>query len=106
MKKITKTAEELRRDELVMEVRVCKDTIESIVRKLKRRQQAMNLLPEFSEEYKEYGSLVKQGKCELVVAMRTYEDSRKILGEHCKTYKLAGNTFIPAMELLELFAEK
>ena len=105
MKKIVKTAEELRRDELVMEVRSHKETMESLVRNMRRRQRAMELLPEFSEEYKEYESLVKHGKCELVLAMRNYEASREILGEHCKTYKLAGNTFIPAMDLLGILAD-
>lgn len=106
MKKIVKTAEELRRDELVMEVREHKNTMESIVRELKRKQQAMKLLPESSKEYEQYNSLVSHGKYDLISAMHSYESAREILAEHCKTYHLAGNTFIPAIELLELLAEK
>lgn len=106
MKKIVKTQEETRRDELVMEVRKRKDYIEGTVRTIKRRQIAMSMLPEFTREYEHYATLLDEDKCVLVSAMRGYETAREMLGEHCRTFNLAGNTFIPAYELLELYAEK
>ena len=106
MRKIVKTPEEIRRDELVLDVRHRKEYIEGTVIHIKRRQKAMSMLPEFTREYERFATLVEEDKCVLVSAMRGYETARETLGNYCRQYNLAGNTFIPAMELLEILAEK
>ena len=106
MKKIIKTPEEIRRDELICDVRDKKEYIESTVLHIRRRQKAMSMLPEFTREYEQFYILLEEDKCTLALAMRNYETARETLKNHCQQYHLAGNTFIPAMELLEILAEK
>lgn len=106
MKKTIKTAEEAKRDELVIATRNAKDSVEHCVRVINRRQKAMSLLPQESTEYKAFAGDVTEDKWVLVSALRSYERAREELGEHCRAYNLAGNTFISGYELLEIFAEK
>lgn len=106
MKKIVKTAEESKRDELVIATRNAKDKVEHCVRVINRRERAMALLPEFTKEYEHYAILIDEDKCVLVSALRDYDRVREELGEHCRAYHLAGNTFISSYELLEILAEK
>lgn len=106
MKKITKTSEEIRRDDLVLDARHKKEYIERTVLRIRRRQKAISMLPAFTTEYKQFSSLLEEDKCTLALAMRNYETARETLSNHCKQYHLAGNTFIPAMELLEILADK
>lgn len=106
MKKITKTPEEICRDALVLDTRHKKEYIEGTVIRIRREQKAMSMLPESTAEYKQFSALLEEDKCMLVLAMRNYETARKTLGDYCQQYHLAGNTFIPAMELLEILADK
>ena len=106
MKAIIKTPEEIRRDELVLDTRHKKEYIEGTVLHIRRRQKAMSMLPAFTTEYKQFSALLEEDKCTLALAMRNYETVRETLGNHCQQYHLAGNTFISAMELLEILADK
>lgn len=106
MKKIIKTPEEIRRDELVLAMREKKMTLESLICKIKRKQSAMALLPEDIFEYKDFIVEISECKWELVSSIREYEAKREELREHCQTHHLAGNIFIPAYELLEILAER
>ena len=106
MKKITKTAEETKRDELVIATRNAKDKVEHCVRVINRRLKAMAMLPQESAEYKMFADDVTEDKWVLVSVLRSYDRVREELGEHCRTYHLAGNTFISGYELLEILAEK
>ena len=104
--KITKTAEETKRDELVIATRNAKDKVEYCVRVINRRQKAMAMLPQESAEYKMFADDVIEDKWVLVSVLRDYDKVREELDEHCRTYHLAGNTFISGYELLEILAEK
>ena len=106
MKKTIKTPEEIRRDELVLDTRHKKEYIEGTILRIRRRQKVISMLPEFTTEYKQLSALLEEDKCALVFVMRNYETTREALKNHCQQYHLAGNTFIPAMELLEILAEK
>ncbi len=106
MKKVVKTPEEIRRDELVLEMRNKKLGLEHLTRTIKRKQGAMAMLPENTMEYKDFSTDLFEHKWKLVSSIRDYEAKREELREHCQTYHLAGNTFIPAYELLEILAER
>ena len=106
MKKITKTAEDTKRDELVIATRNAKDKVEYCVRVINRRQKAMAMLPQESAEYKMFAGDVTEDKWVLVSALRSYDRVREELSEHCRAYHLAGNTFLSGYELLEILAEK
>ena len=106
MRKIVKTPEEIRRDELVLIMREKKMALESLVRKIKRKQSAMVMLPKNIMEYDKFSAEIAKCKWELVTSIREYEAKREELREHCQTYHLAGNTFISAYELLEIFTEE
>jgi hypothetical protein len=106
MKKIVKTTEEIRRDELVLIMREKKMALESLTRKIKRKQVAMTLLPENTLEYKNFAAEILEHKWKLVYSIREYETKREELREHCQTHHLAGNTFISGCELLEILAEE
>lgn len=106
MKKITKTAEETKRDELVIATRNAKDRVEHCVRVINRRQKAMAMLPQKSAEYEMFANEVIEDKWAVAFALRDYDKVREELSEHCRTYHLAGNTFISGYELLEILAEK
>lgn len=106
MKKITKTAEETKRDDLVIATRNAKERVEYCVKVINRRQKAMTMLPQKSAEYEMFASEVIEDKWALAFALRDYDGIREKLNEHCIAYHLAGNTFISGHELLEILAEK
>lgn len=106
MKEIIKTAEETKRDELVIATLNAKGKVEYCVRTINRRQKAMAMLPQESAEYKMFANDVTADKWVLVSALRGYDRVREELGEHCRAYHLAGNTFLSSYELLENLAEK
>lgn len=101
MKKIVKTTEEVKRDELVMTMRKRKDTLTAAIKETEAWQMAQDVLPTGSQEYKDTASSLAYSKWDVVHAMRDYEDTRKELCAHCSTYNLAGNTFVPAIELVK-----
>jgi nucleoid-associated protein YejK len=106
MKKITKTAEEIKRDELVITTRKAKEKVEYCVRVINRRQKAMAMLPQESTEYEVFEDDVTEDKWSLAFALRDYDRIREELGKHCRDYHLAGNTFLSGYELLEILVEK
>ena len=105
MKEIIKTPEEIRRDELVLIVREKKKDLESLTRRIKRKQIAMTMLPENTLEYKNFAAEILEYKWKLVSSIREYEAKREELREHCQTYHLGGNAFISGYDLLEILAE-
>lgn len=106
MKKTIKTIEETKRDELVIATRTAKEDVEYCVRVINRKQKAIAMLPQESTEYKMFADDVAEDKWVLVSALRKYDRVREELGEHCRAYHLAGNTFLSGYELLEILAEK
>ena len=106
MKKNYKTPEEIRRDELVLETRKNRLFVESSVRVVKRLQEAISMLPEDVQEYRDFRGELARAKKNLLDAYRTYESKREELGSHCLAYCLPGNNFIPAFELLQILAER
>ena len=106
MKRIEKTVEEVLRDELVLKMCESKGALEHAVIKVKRCANVLSFLPTDCREYKEADCNYTCAKWNVLAALRQYETDREILKEHCKTYHLAGDTFVNGMELLELLGNK
>lgn len=106
MKRIEKTAEQILRDELILKTRESKGALEHAVIKVKRCAKVLEFLPTDCREHKEADCNYACAKWDVLAALRQYETDREILEEHCKTYHLAGNTFINGMQLLELLDNK
>ena len=106
MKRIEKTVEEVLRDELVLKMRESKGALEYAVIKIKRCANVLSFLPTDCREYKEADCNYTCAKWNVLAALRQYETDREILKELCKTYHLAGDTFVNGMELLELLGNK
>lgn len=106
MRKIAKTVEEIKRDELVTATRNAKEKIEHRVRVINRGQKVMAMLPQESAEYKAFADEVAENKWVLVSLLRDYDKTREELEEHNKTHHYpSGIGFLSGYKLLEILAE-
>lgn len=106
MKKITKTAEEIKRDELVTATCNAKEKVGYRVRAISRGQKVMAMLPQESAEYKMIADEVAENKWVLVSLLRDYDKAREELDEHNKAHPhFADHRFISGYRLLEILAE-
>lgn len=106
MAKNHKTSEEIKRDELVQEVRQCQLGLESAVRVVKRLQDIISMLPEGTREHKVFQGELIISKKAVLDTYRAYENKHEELESHCLACCLSGNNFIPAFELLQILAER
>lgn len=101
MKKMTKTVEEVRRDQLVVMMIHHKDTLTARVKDAEQWQMAQSVLPTDCQEYKDVTASLAYAKWDVVHAMRDYEDTRKELCAFCSQHHLSGDRFIPAVDLIK-----
>jgi len=106
MKKTVKTEAEIHRDQLVLATRTDKGNLEADVIKVRRIAKAMALIPENTIEFRTLRADHDLAKWDVLTSLRQYEESRAKLRDHCQEHCLAGDTFIPGFELLEMLADK
>lgn len=106
MKKVMKTDEEITRDQLALSTRTDKGNLEADVLRVRRLAKAMTLIPEDTIEFRTLRADHDLAKWDVLTSFRQYEESRAKLSDYCQEHHLAGNTFIPGFELLQMLADK